>query len=121
MAPADWLLLFVAYDGAPEGLDPVRVQKGLFLFAEETGLSSAEKYGFEPYDYGPMSKQIYKDLDRLVGEGLLEASPVKGQTWYRYKATYRGIETAHKLLPRLERGPSRQLFGIKQKVASQTF
>jgi hypothetical protein len=34
MKRRDWLLLFAAYEGAPDGLDPIRFQKGLFLFAK---------------------------------------------------------------------------------------
>jgi hypothetical protein len=34
MKQRDWLLLFAAYEGAPDGLDPIRFQKGLFLFAK---------------------------------------------------------------------------------------
>jgi len=111
----------VAYNGAPDGLDPVRIQKGLFLFAEEAPVPLNQKYSFEPYNYGPMSKAIYADLDDLVMEGLLEQVPVKGQTWSRYKPSLRGIEAAHKLIPGLEVQPARQLFDIKQSVANMTF
>lgn len=121
MAPLDWLLLFVAYDGAPEGLDPVRVQKGMFLFAKEGGVPDKEQYTFEPYNYGPMSKAIYRDLDRLVSDDFLEAHEVRGQTWSRYTPSNRGIEQAHKLIHSLDPVPGRKLYAIKQQVASQTF
>ncbi|MGH7490032.1 MAG: hypothetical protein ACREMY_31160, partial [bacterium] len=55
LQPADWLLLLLALKDAERPLDPVRLQKGLFLLAEEGGLSGAESYRFEPYDYGPFS------------------------------------------------------------------
>jgi hypothetical protein len=45
MKRRDWLLLFAAYEGAPDGLDPIRFQKGLFLFAKRaraTELGSAK-------------------------------------------------------------------------------
>lgn len=72
MKRRDWLLLFAAYEGAPDGLDPIRFQKGLFLFAKRARAPERSKYVFKPYDYGPMSAGIYSDLDRLVNEGLLE-------------------------------------------------
>src|ERR1700689_4427203 len=61
----DWLLLFAAYEGAPDGLDPIRFQKGLFLFARRARVPARSNYTFKPYDYGPMSTAIYNDLDRL--------------------------------------------------------
>ena len=87
MTRQDWLALFLAFEGAPDGLDPVRIQKGMFLFAMEAGVPEGQTYGFRPYNYGPMSRGIYDDLDRLVSEGTIEATPVEGQSWSRYVVT----------------------------------
>ncbi len=89
MKARDRLLLFIALDGAPRGLDPIRLQKGMFLFAQESAAGEDEKYSFVPYNYGPMSAQIYSDLDRLVADGVVEAAPERGQSWSRYSATIR--------------------------------
>ena len=51
----DWLLLFAAYQGAPDGLDPVRFQKGMFLFSRRRGVPKRSTYDFKPHAYGPMS------------------------------------------------------------------
>ncbi len=53
MKRRDWLLLYAAYEGAPDGLDPIRFQKGLFLFAQRAQVPARSKYTFKPYDYGP--------------------------------------------------------------------
>lgn len=122
MRARDRLLLFVALDGAPEGLDPVRLQKGMFLFAQDPSVSSDETYEFVPYNYGPMSSQIYKDLETLIEDGLIEAVPVSGQSWARYLPTEKGLLQARKLLrdEPSQRG-ARCLHAIKQDVASKTF
>jgi hypothetical protein len=39
----DWLLILCAYHGAPGGLDPVRVQKGMFLFARTGEVPTRER------------------------------------------------------------------------------
>src|SRR4051794_39044419 len=93
----DWLLLFICYEGAPEGLDPIRLQKGMFLFAQEAPVADDEKCQFNPYNYGPMSTAIYTDLEWLLEEGLIEQASVEGQAWSRYRPTTRGIERAHRL------------------------
>lgn len=88
----DWLLLLVA--DAPDGLAPVRLQKGLFLLAQEGGLPLAERYEFEPYNYGPMSREIYHDVERQVRRGSLVRSPVPGYSWGIVSATPAGRERA---------------------------
>jgi hypothetical protein len=97
MTPADWLLLLVALDAPAAGLEPVRVQKALFLLAREGGLPRSERYWFVPYNYGPMSPRIYRDVDALVRRGLLERQPVPGYAWGRVRATEAGRRRAEGL------------------------
>jgi uncharacterized protein YwgA len=120
----DWLILFISLEGAPRGLDPVRIQKGLFLFAEETARPAAEKYVFKPHNYGPMSPPIYTDVDSLVEDGLVESVPVEGQTWRRYPPTAAGIKRGRELLPeaiKTDATATEKLFDIKASVANMTF
>ncbi|MGA2928638.1 MAG: hypothetical protein ABSG43_22140 [Solirubrobacteraceae bacterium] len=125
MTPRDWLLILCAYRGAPVGLDPVRVQKGMFLFARSGAVPPDERYDFRPYDYGPMSAAIYSDLDALVADGLLEPHEVPGKSWSRYTVTERGRSAAAGRLTRLTRDSdkknARRLYEIKREVASLSF
>lgn len=122
MQARDRLLLFIALDGAPRGLDPVRLQKGLFLDAQESDADESEKYSFIPYNYGPMSAQIYTDLEDLVAAGLIEAVPVKGRSWSRYVPTEKGLEEGRELLGREPSDAVAQhLYRIKKDVASKAF
>jgi uncharacterized protein YwgA len=122
MQARDRLLLLVALDGAPRGLDPVRLQKGMFLDAQEGDVREGERYTFVPYNYGPMSAQIYSDLDDLLAEGLVEEVPVQGQSWSRYVATKKGLEVGQELLDKeSSRDVGEQLYRIKKEVASKTF
>ena len=90
MTRADWLLLLLALDAPAAGLEPVRVQKALFLLAREGGLPRSERYWFVPYNYGPMSPRIYRDVDALVRRGLVERVAVPGYAWGRVRATAAG-------------------------------
>lgn len=121
MTRRDWLLVYLALKGAPKGLDPVRIQKGMFLFAQEADVTGEETYDFGPYLYGPMSSQVYSDIEYLEAEGLVHGEPVPGYTWKRYKATPPGIDVARNLLKEADGVASRKLFEIKQDVASKTF
>jgi uncharacterized protein YwgA len=97
----DWLLLLLALRDASQPLDPVRLQKGMFLLAQERELPQAQRYRFRPYDYGPFSSRIYSDLDDLVAAGFVERIPAPGYTWSRYRATEAGIAEAQRVLDRL--------------------
>jgi hypothetical protein len=124
MTRREWLLILCAYRGAPAGLDPVRLQKGMFLFARTGGIPRDQQYRFKPYDYGPMSPTIYRDLDALVDEGLLTKEPVPGKQWSRYAATERGFAVADERLGRLPesaKDAARGLYAIKQRIATASF
>ena len=121
MTRRDWLLLYLALKGAPGGLDPVKIQKGMFLFAMEGDRPAEERYIFTPYLYGPMSSEIYRDVERLEADGLVYGERVPGYTWRRYSATPAGLDSARALLESANAEAARRLHDIKQRVAQQTF
>ena len=80
MRRSDWLILFLqATPGGP--LDPVRVQKGMFLLTMRASLEEAQCYAFEPYAYGPMSRVLYGDVRLLCREHILDSTPIEGAAW----------------------------------------
>ena len=92
--------LLVFLGSGKRGLDPIRVQKGLFILAEETPedwLPPEARYHFEPYRYGPYSAEIYYDLDKLEGLGYVTARRVLGQSWNYYSLTPEGQELARSM------------------------
>lgn len=126
MSRRDWLLLLLAFEGAPDGLHPVRVQKSLFLLAHdaEIGLDPDEAYEFVPYNYGPMSKQVYADLDELEADELIRRVPVEGQSWTLFRTSPQGLNAAQQLVDDMRPDDvpvARGLFEIKQLVAGMTF
>lgn len=124
MTRRDWLLLLIAFEGAPRGLDPVRLQKAMFLFAQETDVPADQKYEFRPYNYGPMSRDVYDDIDGLVEAGLVERLPVPGQSWSRYNPTAEGVARGHELLKHAlaeHSAAAGALYDLKESVASMTF
>jgi hypothetical protein len=125
IARNEWLILLTALEGAPGGLDPVRLQQGLFLFSRCPDLPPRSKYAFEPGVYGAISDELYEDLDRLVEERMLEPVPVKGAHWSLYKPVDATFERARQILRRAEADDlvdaTRQLAEIKQYVSSVGF
>ncbi len=86
-ARQDWLLLFIVgtehYDS---WVDRIRLMKGMFLFQEDGDAPPEVDYDFQPYDYGPFTREVYEDLEELGRRGLiLEARDGKS-----YRATAAG-------------------------------
>jgi hypothetical protein len=95
-------------------LDDVRSDDGATIRTDD----------FRLYNYGPMSKQIYEDLDALVAGGLIEQVPVSGQSWTLYRATPAGITRGGEILAEVGKAyPAavQQLFETKSSVASVSF
>jgi uncharacterized protein YwgA len=123
MDPRDSLLLMLGFKGAgpTPGLDPVRVQKGMFLVAQEAGLPADGTYDFEPYNWGPYSKQLRADLNRLVAEGLATARDVPGYSWKRYALTAEGAERAREVLNEAPKEITRAIAATKRRVTGVSF
>lgn len=121
MTRRDWLLLLVGLHPPPDGLEPVRVQKALFLLAREGGIPARERYWFVPYNYGPMSPRVYRDVDALARAGLVERLPVPGYAWGRVRATEKGQARAAQLAARADARAVRRLAEIRAEVLALSF
>lgn len=123
MRRCDWLILFLAADpGGP--LDPVRVQKGMFLLAMSDALGPAERYRFEPYAYGPMSRSLYGDVRLLCRERRLEATPIEGATWRLLQLTAAGeCDAAQRRMQAAREQPDAlaRLAAIRREISALTF
>ena len=65
-------LLALNEEGQIEGI--TRFQKLVFMSQEEIPELGTRKYAFDAYDYGPFSKELYDDIDRLVKNGYIDRS-----------------------------------------------
>ena len=75
LSAKDWLLLVVA-EAQGEPIEPVHVQKVLFLVGEElSDFTNKHYYIFEPFRYGPYCKEVPVDLEALNLEGSVVSTP----------------------------------------------
>ncbi|MFZ0410447.1 MAG: hypothetical protein WAL51_02925 [Candidatus Acidiferrales bacterium] len=90
-----WLLLTL-FDAGPRGLAPAQLQKILFLLAQEIPelLGTQDFYDFIPYNYGPFSKQIYRDAESLAQRGMVNIYWPPGSSYPMYELTPNGFEQA---------------------------
>ena len=117
LRPRDRLLLL--FDGARKPIDRVRIQKSMFLFAQQSKAPDHEKYAFEPYDYGPFSAAIYPDLERLNASDLIRRDE-SGRS-PAYALTTLGVAATSKLAARVPAERLKVLQGIRDWVMARTF
>jgi uncharacterized protein YwgA len=96
MRRSDWLLLFLA-EGSGRPLAPVRLQKGLFLLAMSETVPRADRYAYEAYSYGPMSRELYRDVRDLCAQDLAAYGEVEGSGWRTVAPTTAGRRRARRL------------------------
>lgn len=98
MRPIDSTLL--AIDSARAALQPVQLQKALFLFAAKVPaemLPGTGRYQFKPYDYGPFSAEIYSDAEALEQNGFVAISRPPSSRYKEFRVTPTGRAAAEAL------------------------
>lgn len=116
--------LLVYIGGAEKLADPIRIMKGLFLFTQEAEakkVAADSLFSFSPMSYGPCSSEIYGELDRLVGKGLISSSPVRGQTWRHYEATDAGQAAIREIEKHADKTAVEYLRRLREWCDDQTF
>ena len=114
----DWLLLAIGHGT----LEPVQVQKLMFLFREKTEVPSGEAYEFVPYDWGPCSFDIYDDLDNLIQLDMIARSQSpRGVS--RYSLTDAGRKEVAKICAEADKSKSlrNELQKWRNWVTSKSF
>jgi hypothetical protein len=119
----DWLLLFLSREAlgvdGPEGLDPIRIQKGLFLLSRRG--PARNLYPFRPYNWGPFSADIYSDLERLEESGLISGDRMPGRSWRLYRCTAAGDAQAIEVASHLRRVELDWLGQTRRFVTERSF
>jgi hypothetical protein len=115
------LLLFLS---GSEHLDPIRIMKGMFLFSQECPkgwIEEADRYRFQPYNWGPFSRDVYRDLDALIASGLVSTMTVTGRAWNYHTATDEGRVLAAEAGMQWNPAVSVYLQKLRQFVLSVSF
>lgn len=91
------VLATMAAGGEGARFEPVQIQKILFLIDEKLSkIIGGPHFNFQPYDYGPFDRDVYRVLDGLSDKGEVSTAPVR---WYRdYGLTSQGYEKGRKNL-----------------------
>ena len=115
------LAVLAAAGGRP--YQPVQIQKVMFLLDRNVPelITDGERYHFEPYDYGPFDKQVYKDAEQLSFFDLVEITHSPNGRWKRYAASGEGWERGRAILDDLPAAHRSYIEAISQWVRSLGF
>jgi uncharacterized protein len=87
MSRGQLLMMLLAAEGhRGEAAEPIqgttRLQKLLFLLEHEANLkaTTGSDFKFEAWKFGPVSKELYDDLEKLENLGLLETDPISASS-----------------------------------------
>ncbi len=117
----NWVLLAVAA-GTEKGVEPVQLQKSLFLLGEHFRKKLGSGYSrFEPYDYGPFCKEVYEDAEDLQLEGLLTTNKATGGRWRVYRVTDKGAEASECIRETVNENAVEYIESIVKWTQSLTF
>lgn len=115
MEKRDWLLLSIG-----DKMEPIQIQKALFKFAMESKAPENELYTFVPYNWGPLSTEIYDDLTELREEGLVDFTP-SGRGWNIYHVAEASKEKQNALKNQANPDLLAQLSAARDYVTSRSF
>ena len=105
-------------------IDPIRVMKGMFLIAMETPvdwLPEEDRYEFQPYNWGPFSKDVYSDLEVLQGLGYVSILARPGRSWNSYSLTEGGRVEANEVSEGLDPRLGKYVDAVSQFVMRTGF
>lgn len=102
---------------------PVQVQKLFFLLDENlSDVIARRQFSFEPYDYGPFDKAVYRELEALQGQGLVNIEQVGASAGQRrYSLTPRGQQAGEQVLSQLPEFARQYMTDLSAWVRSLSF
>jgi len=97
MERADWTLLVIS-TAAPNSLDPVQLQKSVFLLGKNCPQIVGDGfYNFQPYNFGPFDVRVYQDAEDLQVRGYVAIHRPQWRSWGEYATTAAGDERATRI------------------------
>ncbi|MEN6518614.1 MAG: MarR family winged helix-turn-helix transcriptional regulator [Methanospirillum sp.] len=99
--------------------EPVQIQKTLFLF-QNRGLGQ-EIFQFVPYDYGPFDPTVYRTLEDLATDGLVEIRDSPFDRYRTYRLSPEGRVAGQATLEKLPEAKRDFLVRLSQWVRKRSF
>jgi uncharacterized protein YwgA len=117
--------LILASDLAASGeerypLDRLRMQKAIFLISQR-GTDRLRMYHFDPYNWGPYSSELARDLNGLTHVDLLTDHREPGHGYLAYKTSFAGEVRAAELWTELAPNEQEFIRRVRTYVTNKSF
>ena len=119
---SDWILAYLYSPGRTGKVnEPVEgsvpLMKGLFLLQNE--LHEKVPYTFKPDMYGPLSLEVYDDINTLTaGKGEVVQESRVGQRWKTFRLNERGLAEAEEVYRHLPEPTRKSILEVKTRISS---
>lgn len=99
---------------------PVQVQKLFFLIDKNIPqYIGGPLFDFHPYNYGPFDKEVYRTIEELATEGLVEILPLTSR--FHYRLTSEGQQQGETIYKSLLPEAQKYLTEVSNFVLSLSF
>lgn len=107
--------------GETEALDRIRMQKGVFLLEMRGPEDWRDFYTFKPYDWGPFSRDLISDVDRLQSRKLLTLMRFAGLQYSEYRTTDGGEEIVERAVDEMDEETVDFVRSVRRYVTRKPF
>lgn len=101
---------------------PVQIQKLFFILdqniAEQIG---GPHFDYKPHDYGPFDKSVYRNLEELADENLVEITHSNNDGLTTYRLTPEGNDEGEELLQNLPEDVQQYICDVVDWLLSHSF
>lgn len=97
------------------------MQKGIFLLAMRGPAGWRHHYTYVPYDWGPYSVELARDVDELLQEDLLEREEWEHKQYRAYRTTALGERAINKVTAQLTDEQMRFVAKVRRFVTTRSF
>ena len=116
-----WLLLFLGADPGPYPVDQVRTMKAMFLIDQKLSAARMPRYRWEAFDYGPFNSNVYRDLDSLQIDELVDVTRVLGSNRRLYTLSERGRRAFEERVAQTPASEMQWIQEVKTRVSSTSY
>lgn len=114
------IVLAGLYPSNQKAYSPVQVQKLFFLIDKNIPkLIDGPLFDFQPYNYGPFDKTVYRVIEELSEEGLAEIVPSSSRL--NYRLTNEGQKEGELIFKRLAPAAQKYISDVSTFVLSLSF
>lgn len=116
------IILAALASGDESYFSPAQIQKLLFLIDKKISkVVNGPHFDFRPYHYGPFDHNVYRVLEDLEKNNLIESVGEPERSWKRYRLTTNGQKEGEKILSAIDEKGRKFIIETTKTILSLSF